>query len=64
MIKILLDNKADIYIKNNKDENILDIVKNKIDDDKQNYDIYSLIFNYKNLVNTLHCEYDFNFIYS
>ena len=63
MIKILLDNKADIYVKNDNNENILDIVKDKIDDDKQNFDIYSLIFNYKNLVNVLHCEYDFNFIY-
>ena len=64
IIKILLDNKADVYIKNNNNENILDFVKNKIGKCCANSDIYSLIFNYKNLVNTLHCEYDFNFIYN
>ena len=64
IIKILLDNKADIYLKNENNKNILDIIKNKIDVCCENSNIYSLIFNYKNLVNAFHCEYDFNFIYN
>ena len=61
IIKLLLDNKADIYIKNINGENILDIVKKNIE---QNSDIYSLIFNYKNLKNDHLCEFDIDFIYN
>ena len=61
IIKLLLDNKADIYLKNKKGKNILDIVKNSIGSD--NSDIYSLIFNYKNLKNDHFCEFDIDFIY-
>ena len=60
IIKLLLDNKADIYIKNKKGENILDIVNKKIE---RNSDIYSLIFNYKNLENDHLYEFDIDFIY-
>ena len=59
--KLLLDNKADIYIKNNDNENILNLIENTIGCDS---DIYSLIFNYKNLINDHFCEYDINFIYN
>ena len=67
IIKILLDNKADIYIKNYENYNILDILKRKITNDKQSdeySDIYSLIFNYKNIDNDHYCEFDVNFIYN
>ena len=67
IIKILLDNKADIYIKNSQNCNILDILKRKITDDNKSgeySDIYSLIFNYKNLHGDHFCEYDINFIYN
>ena len=68
LIKLLLDNKADIYIKNKKGKNIFNIIEEKFDmegGDKscKNSDIYSLIFNYKNLVNHHFCEYDIDFIY-
>ena len=64
IIKLLLDNKLDIYIKNNDGENILKIIQDKIGILAiKNYDIYSLIFNYKNLKNDHFCEYDINFIY-
>ena len=65
IIKLLLDNKVDVYIKNNDRQNIFDIIKYKIDMDKEydNSDIYSLIFNYKNLNNDHFCEFDINFIY-
>ena len=68
IIKLLLDNKVDIYIKNSKGKNILKIIQDKIIKDKigildKNYDIYSLIFNYKNLENDHFCECDINFIY-
>ena len=64
IIKYLLDNKADIYIKNKKNENILKIIKDNISvSDDNNHDIYSLIFNYKNLENDHFCECDINFIY-
>ena len=59
-IKLLLDNKADIYIKNKKGEVILNLVKKNI---HCNTDIYSLIFNYKNIKNDHLCECDINFIY-
>ena len=55
IIKILLDNKADIYI-----TNILSIIEDKIG---KNSDIYSLVFNYKNIKNDHFCEYDVNLIY-
>ena len=60
IIKFLLDNKADVYIKNKEGKNIFDIVESKIG---KNTDIYSLIFNYKNLVNDHFCDFDINFIY-
>ena len=60
IIKLLLDNKADIYIKNINGENILNIVENRKGKDS---DVYSLIFNYKNLYNIHLCECDINFIY-
>ena len=64
---LLLDNKSDIYIKNNEGKNVLNIIKDEIIDDcrlkKNLYDIYSLIFNYKNLHNDHLCEFDINFIY-
>ena len=60
IIKILLENKADVYLKNNKGDNIFDIIKDKIG---INSDIYSLIFNYKNIKNDNFCECDINFIY-
>ena len=64
IIKLFLDNKADIYIKNKKGKNILKIVQEKIDISiDKNYDIYSLIFNYKNLKNDHFYECDINFIY-
>ena len=61
IIKILLDNKADIYIKNEVGENVLDITKRKIG---VNSDIYSLIFNYKNIKNDHLCTCDIDFIYN
>ena len=61
IIKLLLDNKADIYIKNDEGKNIFDIVKDAIG---ENTDIYSLIVNYKNLENDHLCESDINFIYN
>ena len=61
IIKILLDNKADIYIKNNNNENILNIVEKAIG---KNSDIYSLIFNYVEYKNNHLCEFDINFIYN
>ena len=69
IIKLLLDNKADVYIKNNSGKNIFDIIKYKISKDSvkqncENSDIYSLIFNYKNLVGLHLCEYDIDFIYN
>ena len=64
IIKLLLDNKVDIYIKNNEGKNILKIIQDKIGIlSVKNYDIYSLIFNYKNLENDHFCEHDINFIY-
>ena len=67
IIKLLLDNKADVYIKNKYGENIFYIIKDRINKgDKQNCknsDIYSLIFNYKNLEDEHLCESDINFIY-
>ena len=60
IIKILLDNKADIYIKNKKGKHVLDITEKEIG---RNNDIYSLIFNYKNIKNDHFCECDINFIY-
>ena len=59
LTKLLLDNKADIYIKNNKGHNILKYLENNVIYDKY----YSLIFNYKNLVNDHFCECDIDFIY-
>ena len=56
IIKLLLDNKADIYLKNKNGENILDIVKS-------NSDIYELIFNYKNIYKDALCKFDIDFIY-
>ena len=61
IIKILLDNKADIYVQNKKGDNIFDIVNDRIG---INSDIYSLIFNYKNINNDDFCEYDIKFIYN
>ena len=60
IIKILLENKADIYIKNNTGQNVFDLLKRKL-----GYltDFYSLIFNYKNIKNDHFCECDINFIY-
>ena len=60
LIKILLDNKADIYIKNYSNKNILNIIEDKIG---RNSDIYSLVFNYKNIKNDYLCKYDINLIY-
>ena len=60
IIKLLLDNKADIYIRNNHSGNILGVVRDKIGEKS---DIYSLIFYYKNISNDVFCEYDINFIY-
>ena len=60
LIKLLLDNKADIYVKDNNGCNILDIVK-KIKG--FNSEIYSLIFNYKNIDGDLLCQFDISFIY-
>ena len=65
IIKLLLDNKASIYIKNNKGVNIFNYLEERFG--KQNYknsDIYSLIFNYKNLHGDHFCEYDINFFYN
>ena len=62
IIELLLDNKADVYLKNIKGKNILDIVKRKISSDNSN--IYSLIFDYKNLKNDHFCEFDIDFIYN
>ena len=61
IIKLLLDNKADIYIKTNQGKNILSVIEDKIG---KNSDIYSLIFNYKNLPNDHFCEFDIDFIYN
>ena len=61
IIKILLDNKADIYIKNDAAKNILDIVEKKIG---RGSDIYSLIFNYKNIIGDHFCKFDIDFIYN
>ena len=55
IIKLLLDNKADIYIKDKRGKNILNYCENNM--------YYSLIFNYKNLKNDNFCECDINFIY-
>ena len=60
IIKLLLDNKADAYIKNKKNKNIFHIIENNFG---KNSDIYSLIFNYKNLEGLYLCEYDIDFIY-
>ena len=58
-VKLLLDNKADIYIKDNKGDNIFKYLENNVV-----YEQYhSLIFNYKNLINDHFCEYDIDFIY-
>ena len=59
IIKLLLDNKVDIYVKNANSENILDIIKKH-----KTCDIYSLIFNYKNIHNDHLCEFDIGFIYN
>ena len=67
IIKLLLDNKADIYIKDYFNRNILDIIIHEIGSCKQNCkfsDIYSLIFNYKNLKDDHLCEFDIDFIYN
>ena len=61
IIKLLLDNKADVYIKKKNNENIFDIIKSNLG---KNSDIYSLIFNYKNLEGDHFCEYDIDFIYN
>ena len=59
IIKLMLDNKVDIYIQDNEGNNILKYLK-----DKTEYnEYYSLIFNYKNLENDHFCECDINFIY-
>ena len=60
IIKFLLDNKADIYIKNKYGKNILKIIENY---NGINSEIYSLVFNYKNIKNDYLCEFDVNFIY-
>ena len=60
IIKLFLDNKVDIYLKNDYGKNIFDILENK---KSKNSDIYSLLFNYKNLNNDHFCEYDIDFIY-
>ena len=60
IIKLLLDNKADVYIQNDQGENILKYIKKHFD---MNSDVYSLIFNYKNLKNHHLCECDIDFIY-
>ena len=57
IIKLFLDNKTDIYVKDKKGKNTLNYCKNK---DNMHY---SLIFNYKNLENDNFCECDINFIY-
>ena len=68
IIKLLLENKADIYIKNDEGKNILKMVTLAIaanNKQKCKYlDIYSLIFNYKNIKNDHFCEYDTVFIYN
>ena len=64
VIKLLLDNKADVYIKNIFGNNIFNIIKDKIGIQYyKNSDIYSLVFNYKNLVNDHLCKSDIDFIY-
>ena len=68
IIKLLLDNKDYMYIKDENGCDILGIIKKTIgmDYDKEtceNSNIYSLIFNYKNLENLHLCEFDINFIY-
>ena len=60
IIKLLLDNKADVYIKNIHNKNIFDVIKNEIGEES---DIYSLIFNYKNIRNEHFYEFDINFFY-
>ena len=69
IIKFLLDNKADVYIKNKFNKNILDIVKDKIrtsyeKQKEENSDVLSLIFNYKNIKDDNYCECDIYFIYN
>ena len=59
IIKLLLENKANIYIKDNKGKDIFKYLK--VNNAHHKY--YSLIFNYKNLENDYFCEYDINFIY-
>ena len=68
IIKLLLDNKADVYIKNTKGYNIFNLIENIInlyncEQTDEIFEIYSLIFNYKNLKNDHLCESDINFIY-
>ena len=60
LIKLLLDNKADVYIKNKKSKNILNVIEDNI---HKNSKIYSLIFNYKNIKGDHFCEFDIDFIY-
>ena len=60
MIKLLLDNKLDIYVRNYSNKNILNIVEQTFG---KNSDIYSLIFNFKNIIGDHFCEYDIYFIY-
>ena len=61
IIKLLLENKPDIYIKNKKGKNILNYAKTKFG---KYSDFYSLIFNYKNIINDHLCEFDVRFIYN
>ena len=64
IIKLLLESKIDIYIKDKEGKNILDIIEKKIGKQNcKNSDIYSLIFNYKNIINDHLCEFNINFIY-
>ena len=59
IIKLMLENKVDIYVQDNEGKNIFEYLK-----DKTEYnEYYSLIFNYKNLENDHFCECDINFIY-
>ena len=60
IIKLLLDNKVDIYIKDNKGNDIFKYMKKT---SNQYLECRSLIFNYKNLVNDHFCKYDIDFIY-
>ena len=65
IIKLLLENKADIYIKNDRGKNILNILEDEIcKKSYENSKFYSLIFNYKNINNDHYCEFDVDFIYN